>query len=183
MNPKSHGAPHPPHTHTPPCMRIPPLRLSPLFLRHSWSWGCYGDGMHFSMGWGCQSVDIVLLLPPPAAAFDSHFGLGCSEPPGLSLQEAPSPPSYPAKFHVCPSPQGALFKFTLGQLCSKRGLVDVLPEWGWRWARGLGDGEGAHASAWGRPGVLGKACPSSPLFCISFPRTCSVSAVDCSRVD
>lgn len=132
---------------------------------------------------GCQSVDIFLLLPPPAAAFDSHFCLGCSEPPGLSLPEAPSPPSYPAKFRVCPRPQGTLFKFTLGQLCSKRGLTDVSPEWGWRWARGLGYGEGTRASAWGRQGVLGTAFRSSPPFGISFPRICSVFAAGCSLLD
>lgn len=137
--------------------------------------------MHFSMVGGCQSVDIFLLLPPPAAASGSHFCPGCSEPPGLPLREAPSPPPRSAKFHVCPRPQGTLFKFTLGQLCSKRGPVDALPELGVQvgeraglWGRNACKGLGGDRGSWEQHfGVLHLSASDSPEFC-------SVSGADCS---
>lgn len=100
--------------------------------------------MHFGMG-GCQSVDIFLLLPPRAGAFDSLFGPGSSEPPDVSPPDGTTPPSYPAKFHVCPHPLGTLSKFTLGQLSSTCGPIDVLRIGGWvEWARELGHGRKEH---------------------------------------
>lgn len=93
--------------------------------------------MHFGMG-GCQSVDIFLLLPPRAGGFDSLFGPGSSEPPDVSPPDGTTPPSYAAKFHVCPHPLGTLSKFTLGQLSSTCGPNDIL-----RIGEGVKVGKGA----------------------------------------
>lgn len=96
--------------------------------------------MHFGMG-GCQSVDIFFLLPPQAGAFDSLFGLGSWSSRISPLLRHP-PPSYPAKFHVCLHPQGTLYKFTLGQLRSSRGPINILRVGGGvGWSGQLGDGK------------------------------------------
>lgn len=95
MNPKSRGAPRPTYT------LIPSLCLSSLFLRHSWSYGCYGDRMHFGIGGG---VSICRHVPSPSTSSWSLFFRLAPLNPQISPHLRYPPPSYPAKLHVCPIP-------------------------------------------------------------------------------
>lgn len=86
------------------------------------------------------------------------------------------PPSYSEKFHVCPHLQGTLFKFTLGQLGSKRVPIDALHERRWRWARGPVYGERNTCKYLRETSkVLGKGFRGSPLSNFSFSRISSDS--------
>lgn len=73
-------------------------------------------------------VSICRHIPSPSTSswsFGLTFRPGFLELPDLSAPEAP-PSLYPAKFRVCPHPQGTLCKFTLGQLGSSRSPISVL---------------------------------------------------------
>lgn len=157
--------PSPPthHTHRFFSLLIPADSEALLELRLLWRLEAFWYG-------GCQSVDIFLLLPPQAGAFDSLFGLGSWSPRISPLLRHP-PPSYPAKFHVCPHPQGTLSKFTLGQLGLSRGPINLLRVGvGWGGPGGWVMGKRMRAITWGRQGVLGKGFQDSPFPHFNFSR-------------
>lgn len=88
MNPKSHGRPTTTTIHPDPSsLFIPAVSEALLELRLLWRPDAFWHGG------GCQSVDIFLLLPPRAGAFDSLFGPGSSEPPDISPPDGTTPPS------------------------------------------------------------------------------------------
>ena len=89
--------------------------------------------------WGVVSICRRLLSPStPSWSLGTHFSAGLLHSVDLSPLEATPPSTHPAKFHVCPQPQGTLSKFTLGQLGSSHGPVNAL-----RVEVGVGDGAGS----------------------------------------